>query len=95
LPCWPCCSSCKQLLRKAHPQKPTGEEWWAEIFPKTNSSPQPLNMAVKQASYRPSDERGAVILIACSKCDWRAAYPRDELFVCIVRRAPCRVLGAA
>jgi hypothetical protein len=36
-------------------------------------------MAVKQAAYRLSDEPQATILVECSKCDWKAAYGRDEL----------------
>jgi hypothetical protein len=29
--------------------------------------------------YRLGDEPRATILVACSKCDWRAAFSRDEL----------------
>jgi hypothetical protein len=29
--------------------------------------------------YRLRDEQRATILVSCSKCDWRAAYSRDEL----------------
>jgi hypothetical protein len=29
--------------------------------------------------YRLGDEPRATILVACSKCDWRAAFDRDEL----------------
>ena len=36
-------------------------------------------MALKHAAYRLSDEPHAVILIACSKCDWKAAFERTEL----------------
>jgi hypothetical protein len=34
---------------------------------------------VRQDSYQLSDELRPVILVACSKCDWRAAFNRDEL----------------
>ena len=37
------------------------------------------DLAVKQAFYRLADERRETILVACSKCDWRAAFSRDEL----------------
>ena len=37
------------------------------------------NMAFRQEAYRLSDEPRANILVACSKCDWKAAYSRDEL----------------
>ena len=30
--------------------------------------------------YRLRDEPRATILVACTKCDWKAAYSRDELF---------------
>ena len=30
-------------------------------------------------SYRLADERHETILVACSKCDWRAGYRREEL----------------
>jgi hypothetical protein len=33
----------------------------------------------KQAFYRLADEPGEVILVACSKCEWKAAFRRDEL----------------
>ena len=34
---------------------------------------------VKRAYYRLADEKREIILVACSKCDWRAAFERDEL----------------
>jgi hypothetical protein len=37
-------------------------------------------MAVKGTTmYRLADERRAVVLIACHKCEWRAAFERSEL----------------
>jgi hypothetical protein len=35
--------------------------------------------AVKHAFYRLADEKREIILVACSKCDWRAAFSRDDL----------------
>jgi hypothetical protein len=29
--------------------------------------------------YRLRDEQRATILVSCTKCDWKAAYSRDEL----------------
>jgi hypothetical protein len=29
--------------------------------------------------YRLRDEPSAIVLVACTKCDWKAAYSRDEL----------------
>jgi hypothetical protein len=37
------------------------------------------DLAVKRAFYRLADEKREIILVACSKCDWRAAFARDEL----------------
>ena len=38
-----------------------------------------IDRSFKQDAYRLSDEQHAIILVACSKCDWSAGYPRDEL----------------
>ena len=38
-----------------------------------------IDMALRRESYRLSDERHEMVLVACSKCDWRAGYPREEL----------------
>jgi len=37
------------------------------------------DLTVKRAFYRLGDERRETILVACSKCDWRAAFLRDDL----------------
>ena len=65
----------------SHPQEPTGEEWWADVLanPRTRKREQRTDLAVKQAFYRLADEQRETILVACSKCDWRAAFSRDEL----------------
>ena len=65
----------------SHPQEPTGEEWWADILadPRTRKREQRTDLAVKQAFYRLADEKRETILVACSKCDWKAAFRRDEL----------------
>ena len=65
----------------AHPQEPTGEEWWADVLadPRARKRERRSDLAVKQAYYRLADEKREIILVACSKCDWRAAFSRDEL----------------
>ena len=65
----------------SHPQEPTGEEWWADVLadPRARKREQRTDLAVKQAFYRLADENREVILVACSKCDWRAAFSRDDL----------------
>jgi hypothetical protein len=67
----------------AHPQEPTGEEWWADVLadPRAGKRERRTDLALKQAFYRLADERREIILVACSKCDWRAAFSRDELIV--------------
>jgi hypothetical protein len=65
----------------SHPQEPTGEEWWADVLadPRARKRDRRTDLAVKQAFYRLADEKREIILVACSKCDWRAAFARDEL----------------
>jgi hypothetical protein len=64
-----------------HPQEPSGEEWWADVLtdPRARRRTRRINMALKQDAYRLSDEQQATILAECTKCDWRAAYRREEL----------------
>ena len=63
----------------SHPQEPTGEEWWADVLadPRARKRERRTDLAVKRAFYRLADEKRAIILVACSKCDWRAAFARD------------------
>ena len=65
----------------SHPQEPTGEEWWADVLadPRARKRERRTDLAAKQAFYRLADEKREIILVACSKCDWRAAFSRDEL----------------
>src|SRR5438874_13686385 len=65
----------------SHPQEPTSEDWWADVLadPRGRKRERRTDLAVKQAFYRLGDERRAIILVACSKCDWRAAFSRDDL----------------
>jgi hypothetical protein len=65
----------------SHPQEPTGEEWWADVLadPRARKQERRTDLAVKQAFYRLADEKRETILVACSKCEWRAAFRRDDL----------------
>jgi hypothetical protein len=65
----------------SHPQEPTGEAWWADVLadPRGRKRERRTDLAVKQAFYRLADEKRETIVVACSKCDWRAAFPRDDL----------------
>ena len=64
-----------------HPQEPTSDEWWADVLadPRARKRERRTDLAVKQAFYRLADEKRDTILVACSKCDWRAAFSRDDL----------------
>jgi hypothetical protein len=65
----------------SHPQEPTSNEWWADVLadPRARKRERHTDLAVKQAFYRLADEKHETILVACSKCEWRAAFARDEL----------------
>ena len=64
-----------------YPQEPTSDEWWADVLadPRARRGERRADLAVKQAFYRLADEKRETILVACSKCDWRAAFSRDDL----------------
>jgi hypothetical protein len=66
----------------SHPQEPTTEDWWADVLadprartPKRRGS----GAAVERTFYRLGDEPREIILVACSKCEWKAALQRAEL----------------
>src|SRR5215471_2637742 len=65
----------------SHPQESTGEAWWADVLadPRARKRERRTDLAIKQAFYRLADEKREIILVACSKCDWRAAFSRDDL----------------
>jgi hypothetical protein len=65
----------------SHPQEPTSEHWWADVLadPRGRKRERRTDLIVKQAFYRLADEKRETILVACSKCDWRAAFARDDL----------------
>src|SRR2546430_4522323 len=57
----------------SHPQEPTSNEWWADVLsdPRARKRDRRTDLAVKQAFYRLADEKREIILVACSKCEWR------------------------
>ena len=66
----------------SHPQEPTGEEWWADVLadPRARMHSQPgMRSRATPTFYRLRDETHETILVACSKCDWKAAFDRDAL----------------
>src|SRR2546427_1176466 len=62
----------------SHPQQPTGEEWWADVLadPRARKRERRTDLAIKLAFYLLADEKREIILVACSKCEWRAAVLR-------------------
>ena len=66
----------------SHPQEPTTEEWWADVLadPRARTPRRRGSVvAVERTFYRLADQPREVILVACSKCEWKAAYERAEL----------------
>jgi hypothetical protein len=69
----------------SHPQEPAGEEWWADVLadPRARRRSQPgvhgHDLRTRSVAYRLRDESCITLLVACSKCDWKAAFDRDEL----------------
>jgi hypothetical protein len=47
--------------------------------PRARKRERRTDLAVKQAFYRLANEKRETILVACSKCDWLAAFSRDDL----------------
>jgi hypothetical protein len=66
---------------RAHPLEHTGEEWWADVLadPRARRLTRGSNSRGALNIYRLRDEPRATILVACTRCDWKAAYSRDEL----------------
>ena len=63
----------------SHPLEYTGEEWWADVLADPRARRIARGAPGAITIYRLRDEQRATILVSCSKCDWRAAYSRDEL----------------
>jgi hypothetical protein len=65
----------------SHPQELTGEEWWADVLAdhRARKRERRTDLAVKKAFYRLADGKREIILVACSKCDWQAAFSPDDL----------------
>jgi hypothetical protein len=59
----------------SHPQELTTEEWWADVLadPRAQIRKRRGEAAVERTFYRLADEPRETILVACSKCDWKAA----------------------
>jgi hypothetical protein len=75
----------------SHPQEPTSEDWWADVLadPRARKRERRTDLIVKQAFYRLADEKREILLVACSKCDWRAAFPAMISSPRMVRTTRC------
>ena len=64
----------------SHPQEDSSEDWWANVLADPRARRQTRGSHSRGLNiYRLRDEPRATILVACTKCDWKAAYSRDEL----------------
>jgi hypothetical protein len=65
----------------SHPQEPTGEDWWADVLadPRARRRTGLRDLRTTPIFYRLRDETHEIILVACRKCDWKAAFERDAL----------------
>jgi hypothetical protein len=77
----------------SHPQEATNEDWWADVLadPRARWREHRADMPAKATTmYRLADEPRAVVLVACHKCEWRAAFERSEL---IAAQCPMHAQG--
>ena len=66
----------------SHPQESTSEAWWADVLadPRTRSQrPGRHGGEMMRPIYRLADTPRPIILVACRKCEWMAAFKRDDL----------------
>ena len=65
----------------SHPQEDSPDDWWADVLADPRACRQTRGSHSRGALniYRLRDELRATILVACTKCDWKAAYNSDEL----------------
>ena len=65
----------------SHPQEDSSDDWWADVLadPRARRPTRGSHSRGALNIYRLRDEPRAIILVACTKCDWTAAYSRDEL----------------
>ena len=64
----------------SHPQEQSSDAGWADVLadPRARRREQRADMAAKASTmYRLADEPRAMVLIACHKCEWRAAFERS------------------
>ena len=77
----------------SHPLEYVGEEWWADVLADPRARRQTRGSHSRGAPniYRLRDEPRSIIMVACTKCDWKASYSRDELIA--LHGADCPLPG--
>jgi len=63
----------------SHPQEPVTEEWWADVLADPRARIRKLrrsDVVAERTFYRLADEPRDTILVACGKCEWKAAWRR-------------------
>ena len=66
-------------------QEPISEHWWADVLADPRAGRRRVSRGadsrriVERAYYTLADEPHPTILVACSKCPWKAAFSRAEL----------------
>jgi hypothetical protein len=66
----------------SHPQESTGEDWWADVLADPRArrrEHRASDLPLRRAFYKLANEPREIILVACSKCDWKAAFRRADL----------------
>jgi hypothetical protein len=66
----------------SHPREPSSDAWWADVLADPRArrrQTRATDLPLRRAFYSLADETRPVILVACSKCDWKAAYRCDDL----------------
>ena len=82
-------------------QEPTSEHWWAEVLadPRARIWRQPRGFSgrdgrrtARKSHYRLADVPSPVFEVACSKCEWKAAFSRAELLAMYDAECPLPTL---
>jgi hypothetical protein len=78
-------------------QEPTSEHWWADVLadPRARIRRRQRSFdgrygrrTAEDSYYRLADEPSPVIEVACSKCEWKAAFSRVELLAIYGAESP-------
>src|ERR1700724_111007 len=81
--------------------EPTSEHWWADVLadPRARIWRQPRGFygrdgrrTAQKPYYRLADEPSPAIEVACSKCEWKAAFSRAELLAMYGAECPLPTL---